>query len=201
LTLSPHQIILTRMDISARGTKEHLLAGHVAEQLVQGGLARHKQKHEQLGAKIESLLMAEAQKELQVDAEANSLLDKYAKEMGAGQVDNHKMFLMIKKKLVRDRNLILQSDPTLSPEDKVSHLSHIIQEGIMRDSDIETKGDRIVILQAIKKIITHQVEREKEVRDLVRSRLATTKVLEGSEEWELLYQKTFAEIAKRRGVS
>lgn len=168
---------------------------------MQTGLARHKQKQEQLGAKIESLLTAESQKEVQVDAEARSVLDKYAKEMGGGQVDGHKMFLMIKKKLVRDRNLILQSDPTLSQDDKISHLSHIIQEGIMSDSDIETKGDRIAILQAVKKIIAHQVEREKEVRDLVRSRLATTKVLEGSPEWELLYQKTFSEIAKRRGVS
>jgi hypothetical protein len=110
------------------------------------------------------------------------------------------MFLSIKKKLIQDRNLTLQSDPSLSPEDKISHLSHVIQEGIMRDQDIEIKGDRTVILNAIKKIITHQVEREKEVRDLVRKRLAATRVMEGSPEWEILYQKTFSELSKKRGV-
>ena len=187
--------------VTEKESREHALAYRVAEQLVQTGLVICKQKQEPLGAKIESFLVRESRIEAEVDAEARALLDRYAKEMDRGQVDTHKMFLTIKKKLIRDRDLTLQSDPTLSQEDKINHLSHVMQEGIMRDSGLEIKVDRIAILQAIKKIVSHQVEREKEVRDLVRSRLAATKVLEGSPEWELLYQKTFSEIAKKRGVS
>jgi len=189
------------MGVSERVSREYLIGSRVADSLVTSGLVFHILQPEQFKARITAFLTAESQKEAKVEAEARGLLDRYAKEMELGQVDSRKMFLSIKKKLVQDKNLILQSDPTLSQEDKINHLSHVIQEGIMRDPDLEVKRDKTALLQEIKKIITHFVEREQEVRDLVRSRLAASNTIEGSEEWNILYQRTFSEIAKKRGVS
>jgi hypothetical protein len=188
------------MNTPGKNTKEHLLAYRVAEQLVKAGSILFKQKQEMLVAKIESFLVAELQVEIKIDAEAKAVLAKYEKEMEQGRVDSRQMFIRIKKKLINDRNIILQSDPSLTPEDKINHIAHVIQSGILRDPEIEKRGDAVALLQAVKKILSVHAEREKEVQDLVRSRLAG-RVLEGSEAWELMYQKAYTEIAHKRGVS
>lgn len=190
---------LKTMGMSGPILRERYLARRMADQLLRADIIHSKPKPDWLSDKIESLLAAQSQIEMRVDAEAKELLQKYQNEMDRGAVDSHKMFVMIKKKLIRDRNLILQSDPTLSPEDKMNHLAHMVEQGLMRDPDVEKKGDAIQLLQEIKKVLNLEQEQEKEVHDLVRNRLAHGKILEGSEKWDLLYQKTFEEVMKKRG--
>ena len=188
------------MNPVGKDTKEHRLAVRLADQLDRTSLIAFPHPREKLIGKIESWLTAESQIEIKINADAKALLAQYEKASDSEQIDSHKMFLMIKKKLVSDRNLILQSDPTLSEEDKINHLAHVIEKGIMDDSDIDPKVTSAPLLSGIKKVLAAHMEQEKELHNLVRSRLAKGRVMEGSEEWELLYQRAVNEIAQKRGL-
>jgi hypothetical protein len=183
-------------------SKYHTLARQIGEHLLQAGLVYFTQRHDLLFAKIESYLTAAFEIETSVNNEAKELLEKYEREMDKSQIDSHKMFLMIKKKLVRERNLILQSDPTLSPDDKINHLAHLIQQGLNRDDDVDMKGDGTALLSMIKQVLTMEMQQEEAIRELVRKRLSSYKrtILEGTDEWDLLYQKTLTEMLNKKGL-
>ena len=184
------------------GSKVHTLARQIGEHLLQNGLVCFAQKHDLLFAKIESYLAGAFDLETRVNNEANMLLAKYEREMDKTQIDSHKMFLMIKKKIVRERNLILQGDPTLSPDDKVNHLAHLVQQGLNKDDDVDMKGDGTALLAMIKQVLTTEAQQEEAIRELVKKRLASYKrnILEGTAEWDLLYQKTLTEMLTKKGL-
>ncbi len=187
------------MERSTALLREHHLANQMADHLQKTGAVQSKPQQNWLSAKIESILFAQAQSEMKVDFEAKELLSKYQSEMDSTAVDSRKMFTMIKKKLIRDRNLILQSDPSITPEDKINHLAHVIENGLIRDPDIHTMGDPDQRLKDIKKVLTIEQAQEAEVHALVRNQMAHSKALEGSEQWEILYQRSFTDMMKKRG--
>jgi len=183
-------------------SKYHTMARQIGERLLLEGLVYFTQRHDLLFAKIESYLTAAFELELLVNNEAKALLEKYEREMDKSQIDSHKMFLMIKKKLIRERNLILQSDPTLTTADKINHLAHLIQQGFNQDPDVDMKGDGTALLSRIKEILALETKQEEAIRELVRKRLASYKktVFEGTAEWDLLYQKTLSEMMNKKGL-
>jgi hypothetical protein len=183
-------------------SKAHTLARQIGEHLLKEGLVYFTQRHDLLFAKIESFLLPAFEMETRVNSEAKELLEKYEREMDKSQIDSHKMFLMIKKKLIRERHLILQSDPTLTPDDKINHLAHLIQNGLDRDEDVDMKGDGTALLSTIKHVLTMEMQQEEAIRDLVKKRLSSYKktILEGTDEWDLLYQKTLAEMLNKKGL-
>ena len=198
LTLFFSTGILRRMVTS----KFHTLARQIGERLLTEGLVYFTQRHDLLFSKIESYLTAAFDIEVRVNNEAKELLEKYEREMDKSQIDSHKMFLMIKKKLIRERNLILQSDPTLTPADKINHLAHLVQQGLNQDPDVDMKGDGNALLSRIKEILAMEMNQEEAIRELVRKRLSSYKrtILEGTPEWDLLYQKTLSEMLNKKGL-
>ncbi|MBI3359274.1 MAG: DUF507 family protein [Nitrospirae bacterium] len=183
-------------------SKYHTLARQIGERLLNDGLVYFTQRHELLFAKIESFLTVAFDIETSINNEAKALLAKYEQEMDKSQIDSHKMFLMIKKKLIRERNLILQSDPTITPDDKINHLAHLIQQGLDRDPDVDMKADGVALLSTIKHVLTMEMQQEEAIREIVKKRLASYKrnILEGTDEWDLLYQKTLAEMMNKKGL-
>lgn len=183
-------------------SKSHTLGRLVGEILLREGLVYFTQRPELLFAKIESFLTAAYEMETNVSAEAKALLAKYDKDMDKSQVDSHKMFLMIKKKLIRERNLVLQSDPTVSADDKINHLAHLILQGLNRDADVDMKGNGDALLSEIKRVLMVEAKQEEEIREEVKKRLSHYKktVLEGTPEWDILYQRTVSELMKKKGL-
>lgn len=84
-------------------------------------------------------------------------------------------------------------------EDKISHLAHLMKDTILKQS-LGTIPDINRFLGATKKILTDYCKLDEEVDALVRKKLAsyTKRVLEGSREWDVLYQKHFQEELKKK---
>jgi hypothetical protein len=55
---------------------------------------------------MEQIFIADLKVEDDVNREAERILEQYAEKMG-DQIDRHKMFQMIKKQLIKDKNLII----------------------------------------------------------------------------------------------
>ena len=85
---------------------------------------------------------------------------------------------------------------------KINHLSHILIKVIQEDSNIELLKDLNLIRLDIVRIITRELQVEDEVDDVVRKRLASysRKIMEGSQEWDVLYQKIYEEEMEKKGT-
>jgi hypothetical protein len=92
-----------------RLSKERIatLSKSLADTLLAEKVIAYSQKRELLVSKIESVLLEDLQVEDRLNAEVKELMRKYEKEIDKGEVDPQRMFQMIKKQLVKDRNITL----------------------------------------------------------------------------------------------
>tara|TARA_Y100000031_G_scaffold149360_1_gene187076 strand:+ start:358 stop:639 length:282 start_codon:yes stop_codon:yes gene_type:complete len=56
---------------------------------------------------INDIIVEDLMVEDKLDAEVKKIIESHASEMDSGNVDHRRMFQMIKKKLVRERDLVL----------------------------------------------------------------------------------------------
>ena len=84
---------------------------------------------------------------------------------------------------------------------KINHLSHILINALEKEPGVEILKDSNLVRLDIVRIITRELRIEDEVDESVRKKLSSysRRILEGSQEWEVLYQKTYEEELTRRG--
>lgn len=87
-------------------------------------------------------------------------------------------------------------------EDRISHLAHLISDGIWKDDLVDYRSEEKALLE-IKKAITDYFKVEDEADTIARNKIRSLSrdVPEGSREWDILYKKYFEEErAKKRFV-
>lgn len=84
-------------------------------------------------------------------------------------------------------------------EDKISHISHLLCDGAIREGLMQSP-DAIRLVKQTKLLITKYCQLEDEVDVVVRKKLQSyaRKMVEGSRDWEVLYRKHFDEEMKKR---
>ena len=92
-----------------RLTKERIssLSKSILDRLLKENLLEIHLPHEELVRKIDQVMTEELMVEDRLNDEVQEILKSYQTEIDKGNVDYHKMFLMIKNKLVKERGLIL----------------------------------------------------------------------------------------------
>jgi uncharacterized protein len=87
--------------------------------------------------------------------------------------------------------------------EKTVRLSHRIIELLVSIDDVDFIEDRDTIRQEIVTILTELLKQEEQVDAEVRAKIASQKkeILEGSEEWDILYRRYYSETLKRMGVA
>jgi hypothetical protein len=86
--------------------------------------------------------------------------------------------------------------------EKILKLSHIVTDVLVASEDVEFIEDRATIRQSIVNIVTSLVKDEEQVDTQVRQKIASQKkeIIEGSEEWDVLYRRYYAEELRRMGI-
>jgi uncharacterized protein len=87
--------------------------------------------------------------------------------------------------------------------EKTVRISHRIIDLLVTLPDVDFVEDRDTIRQEIVNILTALLKVEEQVDTEVRAKIASQKkeILEGSEEWDILYRKYYHEGLKRLGVA
>src|SRR5271169_747618 len=85
---------------------------------------------------------------------------------------------------------------------KVVQLSHVVTKVLVESDKVEFVEDRDTIRQKIVDILQALLKEEEQVDLEVRKKIASQKkeILEGSEEWDLLYRRYYADELKKKGV-
>ena len=85
-------------------------------------------------------------------------------------------------------------------DDRISHLSHLLVDAIVRENRIERLAENEKLLREIKRIIRQELRRDEELDEVVRAKLNSYSrpIPEGSPEWEVLYAKFLAEERRKQ---
>jgi hypothetical protein len=87
--------------------------------------------------------------------------------------------------------------------EKTVQLSHLVTDVLVASDDVEFIEDRATIRQNVLEILLSLLKEEEHVDAQVRQKIGSQKkeILEGSEEWDVLYRKYYAEEMRRMGIA
>jgi uncharacterized protein len=87
--------------------------------------------------------------------------------------------------------------------EKVVRISHQLIDLLVQSNDVEFIEDRDTIRQHMVQTMTNGLKEEEKVELEVRKRITSQKkeILEGSEEWDVLFRKYYSEELRRMGIA
>ena len=87
--------------------------------------------------------------------------------------------------------------------EKIVRISHQVTDLLVQSNEVEFIEDRDTIRQHIVQTLTNILHEEEKVEVEVRKRISSQKreILEGSEEWDLLFRKYYSDELRRMGIS
>ena len=85
-------------------------------------------------------------------------------------------------------------------EDRISHISHLIQDMLIRNRNIDVLQTEERVLRETKRTIADELKFEDEADEAARRTIQSLsrRVPEGSREWDVLYHKYVEEEMNRR---
>ncbi len=86
--------------------------------------------------------------------------------------------------------------------EKIVRISHRVMDHLVASEDVDFVEDRDTIRQAIVKILQDKLKEEEAMDAEVRKKISSQKreIPEGSQEWDVLYRKYYADELRRLGV-
>ncbi len=139
--------------------------------------------------------------------EVREILAQYSEYMRREGVSYQEMFRKIKNMLIKERKIIRASgrdtgDPMKLSRDKVNDLSHKIVAMMRKSRLFRLKRDpndvRLEIVREMTDLLVKEEKVDRAAREKIRSQ--KREIPEGSEEWDLLHRKYYAEELKKLGI-
>jgi len=139
--------------------------------------------------------------------EVRDLLSQYSDYMRRESVSYQEMFRRIKNTLITQRKVIRASgrdsgDSMKLSRDKINDISHKIVAALRKSRDFRLKREPNDVRLELVKVMTEILQTEEKVDKAARTKIRTQKkeIAEGTEEWELLHKRYYAEELKKLGI-
>lgn len=143
----------------------------------------------------------------QLNDEVREMLSQYSEYMRKEGVSYQDMFRRIKNTLITQRKVIRAAgrdagDQMKLSRDKINDLSHKVVAALRKSRDFRLKRDPNDVRLELVKIITDLLQTEEKVDRAARTKIRTQKreIAEGTEEWDLLHKRYYAEELKKLGI-
>ena len=143
----------------------------------------------------------------QLNDEVRELLSQYSDYMRKEGVSYQEMFRRIKNTLITQRKVIRATgrdsgDAMKLSRDKINDLSHKIVAALRKSREVRLKRDPNEVRLEVVKVITELLQTEEKVDRAARTKIKTQKreISEGTEEWDLLHKRYYAEEMKKLGI-
>jgi hypothetical protein len=183
--------------------------GYLCQQLV-NGLAK---QHLKLGSpevilqKVKEAFMNEMTAEDRLNDEVRVVLERHAEEMREAGASYQDAFKLVKRQLAKEKGVVSASgrdtDGTKISRDKVNKLSHVVADLLasMKKECELLKPKNDVRLEALR-ILHEHLRAEEKLEERVRQKITSQKreIVEGSQEWDLLFRRYYGEEMKKLGV-
>ena len=156
---------------------------------------------------LDHIITEELTVEDRLNEEVREILGQYTDYMRQQGVSYQEMFRKIKNTLVAQRKVIRASgrdtgDQMKLSRDKITDMSHKIVAALRKSHELRVKIDpnevRLQIVRAMTELLTAEEKVDRMARDKIRSQ--KREIPEGSEEWDLLHRRYYAEELKKLGI-
>ena len=156
---------------------------------------------------ITGVITEELTEEDRLNDEVRDILEQYSDYMRREGVSYQEMFRRTKNTLIAQRKVIRASgrdsgDQMKLSRDKITDMSHKIVGSLRKSRELRVKRDpnevRLEIVRAMTELLTAEEKVDRVARDKVRSQ--KREIPEGSEEWDLLHRRYYAEELKKLGI-
>jgi hypothetical protein len=86
--------------------------------------------------------------------------------------------------------------------DKVNKAAHVITDALAEMNSVDFVEDRNTIRLEVRKILEDLLNQEEKIDQAARQKIESQKrtILEGSQEWDILYRKYYNEEVKKLGI-
>jgi len=158
---------------------------------------------EMIGLLIEEELAVEDR----LNDEVRDLLSQYSEYMRREGVSYQEMFRRIKNQLISQRKVIRAAgrdtgDSMKLSRDKVNDISHKMVAAFRKSREFRLKKDpndvRLAVVQGMTELLNVEEKVDRAARTKIRSQKKD--IPEGTEEWDLLHRRYYAEELKKFGI-
>jgi hypothetical protein len=139
--------------------------------------------------------------------EVRDMLSEYSEYMRREGVSYQDMFRKIKNTLITQRKVVRAAgrdtgDQMKLSRDKINDLSHKIVAALRKSRDFRLKRDSNDVRLEMVKVVTELLQTEEKVDRAARAKIRTMKkeLGEGTEEWDILHKRYYAEEMKKLGI-
>jgi hypothetical protein len=86
--------------------------------------------------------------------------------------------------------------------DKVNKVAHVVSDALAEMAQVDFIEDRNSIRLEIRRLMEELLNQEAKIDQAARQKIETQKrtILEGSQEWDILYRKYYNEEVKKLGI-
>jgi uncharacterized protein len=86
--------------------------------------------------------------------------------------------------------------------DKINKVAHLVTDALAENEAVEFVEDRNTVRLEVRKVLEELLNREEKIDQLARQKIESQKrtILEGSQEWDILYRKYYNEEVKKLGM-
>jgi hypothetical protein len=154
-----------------------------------------------------SVIEEELVVEDKLNDEVRDILSQYTEYMRREGVSYQEMFRRIKNTLIAQRKVIRASgrdtgDSMKLSRDKITDITHKLVTGMRKQRFFRLKKDANDVRLEIGKAITELLLAEDKVDRAARQKVKSIKrdIPEGSEEWDLLHRRYYAEELRKLGI-
>ena len=156
---------------------------------------------------ISQLIEEELQIEDRLNDEVRDLLSQYSDYMRREGVSYQEMFRRIKNTLISQRKVIRASgrdtgDNMKLSRDKINDISHKMVAALRKSREFRLKKDpndvRLEVVHSMTELLGVEEKAERAARTKIHSQ--KKEIPEGTEEWDLLHRRYYAEELKKFGI-
>ena len=156
---------------------------------------------------VDSIITEELSSEDRLNDEVREILSQYSDYMRREGVSYQEMFRRIKNTLLSQRKIVRASgrdtgDAMKLSRDKITDISHKLVAAMRKSREFRVRKDqnevRLAVVQTITEILTTEDKVDRAARTKIRSQ--KREIPEGSEEWDLLHRRYYAEELKKLGI-
>lgn len=86
--------------------------------------------------------------------------------------------------------------------DKVNKVAHVVTDALAEMDEVDFLEDRNTIRLEVRRLMEELLNQEAKIDAAARQKIETQKrtILEGSQEWDILYRKYYNEEVKKLGI-
>ncbi|MBI5282251.1 MAG: DUF507 family protein [Candidatus Solibacter usitatus] len=156
---------------------------------------------------INAVVIEELTIEDRLNDEVRDLLEEYSVYMSNNSISYSEMFRKIKNQLVAQRKIVRAAgrdtgDAMKLSRDKINEISHKLVSVLRKSRDCRFRKDpndvRLELVRLVSDVLLNEDKAEKASRAKIRT--MKKEIPEGSEEWDILHKRYYAEELKNLGI-